>query len=134
MKARTVLSAPRAAAYALTDEHAAAVEKVCAEMKIGFIKVLPEQANRQIGLIFGFGGFSAPTQDCADPPEEECIIFSGLNGQTLQKTLEKLKSEGAYIPLKAVCTASNQSWTIAQLIGQLSREHNALNGGRGSEN
>jgi len=40
--------------------------------------------------------------------------------------LSRLKSAQATTPYKAVLTANNQGWTVAHLIGELTREHNLL--------
>lgn len=129
MKSRIITAPENIAAYNLDAGKLAALEKICADRKIKLRIISKSEANCQIGLLCGFKGFAAPQQECENPPSEECLVFSGIDRRTLESILPELKGAGVYVPLKAICTPSNQSWTLSALITELSKEHKALNGG-----
>ena len=56
------------------------------------------------------------------------MVISGISGKKLDTLLNALRENGVKIPLKAVVTASNQSWTIKQLVKELSAEHERMGG------
>ena len=60
---------------------------------------------------------------------DECLIFSGINGRSLDPILKKLREKEATVKLKAMVTAHNQSWNVGELIKELRREHIYMNGG-----
>ena len=64
---------------------------------------------------------------------DECLIFSGIDGRSLDPILKKLRENGATVKLKAMVTVHNQSWNVGELIKELRREHIYMNGGNGNE-
>ena len=91
-----------------------------------------EVSAQQVGWLCGFKGFEQSDKD-GEPIEEECLIFSGIDGRSLNPILKKLRAKGAAIDLKAIVTAHNQSWTAAELVKELRREHQHMNGGKDDE-
>jgi hypothetical protein len=99
-------------------------EKMNANLKLCFF----ESACEQIGFLAGFSGFKKSNDICANAPNDECLIFSGFNSKDMDRLLSELKSQGIYIPLKCVVTQFNQSWKIHDLIEELKKEHEKMNG------
>lgn len=131
MRSRIISAQPAVYALNLSAERFAAAQKACSREKTALHEIEPQNANRQVGLICGFKGFSEPEVICSAPPEEECLIFSGVDRRTLDRLTNALKAADVYVPLKAVCTMHNQSWTVCELIEELKKEHSAMNGGQG---
>ncbi|MGN0587874.1 MAG: DUF3783 domain-containing protein [Oscillospiraceae bacterium] len=106
------------------DEYREVIGRIAA--KQGMTLVQAENASDKLGYLAGFKGFSA----AADTSEAEsgCMVVSGINGRRLDTLLNALRENGVRIPLKAVVTASNQSWTIKQLVKELSAEHQRMGG------
>ena len=53
-------------------------------------------------------------------------MLAGLEERELHGFLDDLRSSGVEIPLKAVVTGPNQSWTFARLMEELGREREAI--------
>ena len=76
----------------------------------------------------GFKGFVRSEKEGEDIMDE-CLIFSGIDGRSLDPILKKLREKEATVKLKAIVTAHNQSWNVGELIKELRREHIYMNGG-----
>lgn len=87
-----------------------------------------EVSEQQVGYLCGFKGFARSEKEGEDMTDE-CLIFSGIDGRSLDPILKKLKENGAAVELKAIVTAHNQSWNVGELIKELRREHIYMNGG-----
>lgn len=83
--------------------------------------------GQQLGYLLGFAGFAH--SDSKQEVTQECIIFSGVDGKELNAILKQMRENDAAVELKAVCTAYNQRWTLAQLADELEKEHKAMTGG-----
>ena len=84
-----------------------------------------EIMGQQVGYLCGFKGFVRS--------EKECLIFSGIDGRSLDPILKMLREKEATVKLKAIVTAHNQSWNVGELIKELRREHLHMNGGDSGE-
>lgn len=84
--------------------------------------------GQQVGYLCGFKGFERSEKEGEDITDE-CLIFSGIDGRSLDPILKKLREKGAAVELKAIVTAHNQSWNVGELIKELRREHIHMNGG-----
>lgn len=131
MKARTITASKLIAAYGLDDIKLNALAQVCDREGIILRGVEPREAGCQIGYLCGFGGFM-PAADCSEPPAGECLIFSGFDRSLLSKAVDALRKAGAAVDLKAVCTPSNQSWTLGALMTELAKEHEYMTGRSGA--
>ncbi len=91
------------------------------------IDVSASDGAEKLGYLFGFGGFTASGEkrDVTD----ELAVFSGIGGTELNGILRELRAAGISIPLKAICTAYNQSWALCDLACELKKEHEMMNGG-----
>lgn len=88
--------------------------------------------GQQVGYLCGFKGFVRSEKEGEDITDE-CLIFSGIDGRSLDPILKKLREKEATVKLKAIVTAHNQSWNVGELIKELRREHIYMNGGDGDE-
>ena len=91
-----------------------------------------EVSAQQVGYLCGFKGFER-SEKVGEDIADECLIFSGINGRSLDPILKKLREKGAAVELKAIVTAHNQSWNVGELIKELRREHLHMNGGDSGE-
>lgn len=91
-----------------------------------------EAEAQQVGYLCGFKGFER-SEKAGEDISDECLIFSGIDGRSLDPILKKLREKGASVELKAIVTAHNQSWNVGELIKELRREHLHMNGGNGNE-
>lgn len=63
-------------------------------------------------------------------PACAALVVSGLRHDdgSLNAFLDAVKNGGADIPLRAMVTPTSRDWTLAQLLQELAREHEALGG------
>ena len=59
------------------------------------------------------------------------LIVSGLSHQTgeLGRFIDLVRESGADLPLRAMVTPTSKNWTLAQLLQELNREHEAVGEG-----
>ena len=86
-----------------------------------------EIMGQQVGYLCGFKGFVRSEKEGEDITDE-CLIFSGIDGRSLDPILKMLREKEATVKLKAIVTAHNQSWNVGELIKELRREHLHMNG------
>lgn len=91
-----------------------------------------EIMGQQVGYLCGFKGFEK-AEKAGEEITDECLIFSGIDGRSLDPILKKLRENGATVKLKAMVTVHNQKWKVGELIKELRREHIYMNGGDGNE-
>ncbi|WP_124097983.1 DUF3783 domain-containing protein [Ruminococcus sp. Marseille-P6503] len=132
MKSRIVTAKPLILSFNLAPEKHTALTALCSEENIEYRTVTASQSCEQIGFLCGFPGFKQRNAVCENPPAEECIIFNGIDRRRLDNFIKAMRSASVSVSLKAVCTPTNQAWTLSALIGELSKEHKALNGGFGN--
>ena len=114
----------------------AGVENICRKIGADIRRLGSEDADRTLISIVSGGkydlGLQAPEKKdnsifgavksgAADLPE--FIIFKGFDDDSLQEYLKAYRETGLEkIPLKAVLTPYNMSWTLKELIEQLKEE------------
>ena len=114
----------------------AGVENICRKIGADIRRLGSEDADRTLISIVSGGkydlGLQAPEKKdnsifgavksgAADLPE--FIIFQGFDDDSLQEYLKAYRETGLEkIPLKAVLTPYNMSWTLKELIEQLKEE------------
>ena len=92
------------------------------------ISVSASDGAEKLGYLFGFNGFE-PSGSEKREVTDELAVFSGIGGTELNMILREFRSAGISIPLKAICTAYNQSWALCDLACELKKEHEMMNGG-----
>ena len=123
---------------------------LCALKKIRCRSVGPEQADLLIGELAGIMKPAAPAAETKGPETSEInapdnssaeteepapapmpqpmLVFCGLPNRMLDSFLADMKARKIRIPIKAVLTEHNVSWTLRALYGELRGEHAALTG------
>lgn len=129
MKARTIQAARLIAAYGLDSARLQQLSLFCDRENITLRSVNLGEADCQVGYLCGFKGFE-PAPECEQPPNTECLIFSGFDRRSLSETVDALRAKDLKIDLKAVCTPSNQAWKLSALIAELAKEHEYMTGGK----
>ena len=114
--------APAPAAYATQ------MKMVFARLGIRFHSISPAQTGETVGFLTGMDGYEAQPAGSAPPTvADEVLILKNFTGRRLDATLAALKKSGVPpIPLKAVVTEHNLSWTFAALARELREEHEAF--------
>ena len=74
-----------------------------------------EIMGQQVGYLLWFQGLLLCLKEGEDITDE-CLIFSGIDGRSLDPILKKLREKGAAVELKAIVTAHNQSWNVGESL------------------
>lgn len=87
--------------------------------------------NAELGGIVGdlcAGKTPSSTAPLATVPERPALIVSGLSHQTgeLGRFIDLVRESGADLPLRAMVTPTSKTWTLAALLQELNREHEAV--------
>ena len=123
---------------------------LCALKKIRCRSVGPEQADFLIGELAGLLKPAAPAAETEEPGTAEknaaenasaetekpapaamtqpMLVFCSLPNRVLDGFLADMKARKIRVPIKAVLTEHNVSWTLRALYGELRGEHAALTG------
>ena len=75
--------------------------------------------HQPVGHLCGLEGFS-----------DEMLVLCELSGAQLDGLLTALRRSRAVVPLKAVVTEENASWSAKKLHDEIRREHEAMKGAR----
>ncbi len=117
--------------YTRDKEKAGTIEALCSSLSIGFRRLTFGDLRFSVASVIS-GDYKLPLG--AAPPlsalyvQPELMLFNGLKDRTLNAFLKEYRQENiAPIPLKAVVTPFNCSWTLLELTAQLQREHANFN-------
>lgn len=106
-----------------------AVRRALLPLKLRLRAAAPEQTGQTVGFLLGrkgFGPSAGDTPTVTDP----ILILDGFSGPQLDALLRSLaRSKVPRSVFKAVATADNVNWTLAQLWGELKKEREALERG-----
>ena len=105
---------------------------LCALKKIRCRIVGQEQADLLIGELAGILPPAEAAAETAEPAPapmtQPMLVFCGLSNRMLDSFLADMKARKIRVPIKAVLTEHNVSWTLRALYGELRGEHAALTG------
>lgn len=107
------------------EKKAKQLSELAEKLQIGFVPVSPMETGQQIGYLAGCDGFGEKRISLLEIPtkmEEEVLVFYGLSEERLDMVLGMLRGGGLTVPLKAVVTAHNISWSLAALGRELAAE------------
>ena len=105
------------------------LSQILQELSIEERPVTMEELGQDVGYLAGFPGFDRKENTAASEILPSCggvICLCGISNKRMNALLEALNSKKIIIPLKAMVTATNQKWSFAELIKELSREHAAF--------
>lgn len=111
--------------FGLKKEKYSAVCAVAKKIGANVTGVARKDYGQKIGAIAGIQGFSKDRTTYTGPDfMAEMIVFSGLNQQQMDTFLAEYKATGEQpVPLKAIITPYNISWTADALFRELMKEH-----------
>lgn len=130
MKSRIVVAPQIVLSLGLNEEQSEKLNTIADKLGVKHKPVPQESCNQKIGYLCGFRGFEKSDTEPENPTEEQCLVFSGIQQKNMSLLLKELKSSGIYVPLKAMVTPSNQSWTLSDLVKELKKEHEYMTGRR----
>lgn len=110
---------------AQNGEKAKLLSDLAGMLEMEFVEILPIQSGQQLGYLAGVDGFLEKKLSLLQLPpriSEELLIFCGISSQKLDQVLSMLRSSGLTVSLKAVMTAHNVNWTLADLYEELCAE------------
>lgn len=107
------------------EEKEKRMERLAKKLGAGFQAVYPIQTGQQVGFLAGLSGYAERKLSLLELPpriEEEMLILNGFAGKKLDALLAVLREEKLTVPLKAVVTEHNVSWTLAALYAEIVEE------------
>lgn len=109
--------------YNITGKKGAELRALCAAQGVRAGTVSPEDQGKTIGALLGLPLPAAQVGNRAGTVPGEMLVLSGFTAAALDAFLDGLAAAGVGpIPLKAVVTAHNITWTGVELYAQLCRE------------
>ena len=111
--------------FGLKKEKYSAVCTVAKKIGANVTDIARKDYGQKIGALAGIQGFSKEGKIYSGPDfVTEMIVFSGMNPQQMDTFLAEYKATGEQpIPLKAIITSYNISWTADALFRELMKEH-----------
>ena len=101
------------------------LKQIFAMLRIRMRPVTPKQYH--LSLLELSNGTGEPSAEEQESIPESMLVFCGLGSAFLHQVLEVIRlAKLPPIPLKAVLTETNQSWTTQQLREELLREKEAI--------
>ncbi len=107
---------------------AGALQTLCHELDLNCRVCSPEEEHIPIKrLLDGAGHTTLPSGRTHGKTalSEEMLVMCGLDEETMDLFLEKLRSGHMAVSLKAVLTPVNRTWSAVRLCGELTRERKA---------
>lgn len=104
------------------------ITKLCSQLGLHTRKLCQSDVNKKVGVLAGMKEQKGTKEGIAMKAPAgyqlpEVMIFSGVPDGVLDKFLmEYKKAEIPPVPLKAVVTPYNITWTLYELTGELIRE------------
>lgn len=123
MKSRIIVAPQIILSYGLNEEEIFKLNHISEKYKATHKIVPPKNLNEKIGYLCDFKGFDKSVDSNISETNEKCLIFSGILQKNISMLLKEFKANGLNIPLKAMVTPSNQSWSLFDLIEELKKEH-----------
>lgn len=115
---------------AADSQEAAKARLVFIRMGLLVKPITPEQLGQAVGSFAGLDVPAPAAPAAPDPIPESMMIFSGLRGSELDRTLSALLKAGVPRSVyKAVVTPGNAAWSFYQLYDELRRERTAVESG-----
>ncbi len=128
MKARIQTKiAPTALLYNLENRRSYDVAQICSEAGVHPVQLDTMSAVYSVGYLCGYKGFSGEIMNC-EIPQSEAIVFSGVERQTMNEILQRLRESKNTVDLKCVVTDTNKAWALGALVAELEKEHKIMHG------
>lgn len=128
MKARIQTRiAPTALLYNLENKRSYDVAQICSEAGVQPVRLDTMSAVYSVGYLCCYKGFSGDIMNC-EIPQSEALVFSGVDNQTMNTILERLRESKNTVDLKCVVTDTNKAWALGALVAELEKEHKIMHG------
>ena len=117
---------PLALLYGLPEstETGRGVRAALEEQGFSSKELAPEQLHQPVGASAGLGGNAAPLYS-REAPDAQLLLMSNFTSPQLNAVLDALREAGVHVPLKAVVTKHNKTWSVLALLEELQREREA---------
>jgi len=106
--------------YNIPAEKAGLIRIAAYRLGLSCVSVPPEDFGRALGDLLGLPGYAADSE--AEPFADEMLVMEELSSGLL----DELRRLGATVPLKAVVTEHNVSWSASRLCREVRAEHEAM--------
>lgn len=126
MKARVVKPNPRALLFNIQEEKRKGISQLFEREGISAFEISKEQCGQQIGYLAGWKGFFENDDDFSLELTDECVVFCSVENARLNRIINQMREKGLGVELKAVATASNQSWRLCELLCEIKKEHEQM--------
>lgn len=114
-------------AYNLPTETQCALDRLCRQQGITLQAVPAIDQGKTVGALLGLPLPAAQIGNRPGTVPGQMLVMSAFTGGTLEEFLNGFASAGVPpIPLKAVVTAHNLTWTGVELYAELDKEHRAV--------
>lgn len=114
--------------YNLDPQAEAKLKMLCRKMNIGSRSVEKSEYGYPLGVLLGLSDKAGQTD--AEDFDEPMLYIAGLRGGMLNLFLDQLRRSKLIIPLKAIQTDTNISFTSSGLYRELCAEREAFLQGR----
>ena len=105
------------------DESKDKIKEIAKKFQITTKTISREMIGESMGHLIGRKGFGAAKTKTEDPAmNEPMIVMDGLQGNALNAFLRALQEAGLFIPLKAIITPINLSWSFCKLYHAIEEE------------
>lgn len=101
------------------------VRAVLAQQGLEAREIEPGQLLQPVGALAGLGGKAAPAY-MGDAPDTQMLLMSNFANGQINALLDALRKASVQVPLKAVVTKHNRTWSVLALLEELQREHAAV--------
>jgi len=108
-------------------EKGAKLRQIIEEHGLAVGELSADKLNEKVGYIIGRDGFEPASEPYAGAaPDLEFILMDNLSEASLDRFLAACKEAGVSVGAKGITTDTNVTWTLHQLIGDISDEHELM--------
>ncbi len=119
---------PTVLLFNFSPERASAIQKLCMTHRLRTRRIAPCQFSLPLQTLLEAAEQPASPEESAFT--DEMMVFAGLAPGQLNNFLHAWRrAKLAPVPLKAILTPTNSSWTPVQLKQELRLEHEAMQAG-----
>ena len=117
--------------YNLDRRTGGAIKVLCAKLRLQWREIDPADYHKPLGALLGLPAQTEDEVSDASPAlpfREPMLVMANLLRPQFDALLQGMRQQGIRIPLKAILTPTNITWTSTQLHQELQREHEAVRG------
>ena len=105
------------------DESKDKIKEIAKKYQITTKTISREMIGETMGHLIGRKGFGAAKTKTEDTTmTEPMLVMDGLQGNSLNVFLKALQEAGLFVPLKALITPINLSWSFCKLYHAIEEE------------